>query len=72
MGIIFVVKGFFFFFWHTIVDLTNNLLAKTPNQAQWQKANMNFTYTPLGLNPVPFKSHNPRKGYISEPSPHGL
>jgi hypothetical protein len=31
-----------FFLGHTIVDLIDKMLAKTPSQAQWQRANKNL------------------------------
>ncbi len=69
---LFCCKGLFIFiFWHRITDLINNLLVKTPSQAQWQMATKKFIYMSLGLNPLPFKSHDPRRGYTSEPSPQG-
>ncbi len=43
------------FFGHETAHPTDKLLAKTPSQAQQQRAGRNFTCTALGLNPGPFQ-----------------
>ncbi len=44
---------FFFSFLNNFLDPTHKQLAP-PSQAQWQRANRAFTWTPVGLNPQPF------------------
>ncbi len=63
---------FFFSFLNNFLDPTHKRSAP-PSQAQWQRANRAFTWTPVGLNPQPFfQVQVPRRAIPLSHHPRGV